>query len=254
MVNHFKAIFFDLDGTLRHSLPYGGEFFADALTQFGLRLSAEDRLLGHRWEHYYWAYSLELKADKQTYREENEEFWRNYTKRQLIAFGATNDQAAELGPKVSQYMEDFYRPKSVVPDDVKRVLPLLQKEGYILAVISNRELPFQQEIEELGLAPFFPFILAGGEVNAWKPEPDIFLHACQRLEVTPAESVYVGDNYFADAVGALNAGLLPVLYDPRGIFPDAGCPTIKSFDELPEVLKVQAQAILKKHPAGGDPA
>ena len=96
--------------------------------------------------------------------------------------------------------------------------------------------------------------MAGGEIHAWKPEPEIFLHACRQLSVTPAQAAYVGDNFFADAVGARNAGLLPVLYDPRGIFPDAGCPTIKSFDELSEVIKVQAQADLKKHSAGGDPA
>jgi putative hydrolase of the HAD superfamily len=247
--DHFKAIFFDLDGTLRHNLPSGGEFFADYIIQLGMPLSHEDRLLGHRWEHYYWAYSPDLKADKQIYREENGEFWRNYAKRQLIAFGASNVQAAELGPKVSQYMEEFYRPQSVVPDDVKRTLPILQEKGYKLAVISNRDVPFQQEIEELGLAPFFPFILAGGEVNAWKPEPDIFLHACRRLDVTPVESVYVGDNYFADVVGSRNAGLQPVLYDPRGIFPDAGCQTIKSFDDLPELLNDRLKAILKNHSA-----
>jgi HAD superfamily hydrolase (TIGR01549 family) len=218
-----------------------------------MQLSSEARLLGHRWEHYYWASSLELKDDKQTYHDENGEFWLHYAVRQLVAFGATTDQAAELGPKVSQYMEEFYRPKSVVPEDVKRVLPLLQNEGYKLAVISNRELPFQREIEELGLAPFFPFILAGGEVKAWKPEPEIFLHACRQLSVTPAQTVYVGDNFFADAVGARNAGLLPVLYDPRGIFPDAGCPTIKSFDDLPGIIKDQAQAILKNKAEGGDP-
>ncbi len=133
-------------------------------------------------------------------------------------------------------MEEFYRPQSIVPEDVKRLLPVLVEKGYKMAVVSNRSEPFQEEIEALGLAPYFAFALAGSEVNAWKPEPDIFYHACRRLEVTPAESVYVGDNYFADVVGARSAGLLPVLYDPRGIFPEAGCPIIKSFDDLPALL------------------
>ena len=66
----------------------------------------------------------------------------------------------------------------------------------------------------------------------WKPEPHIFVHACERLNVIPTEAVYVGDNYYADVVGARRAGLQPVLYDPRGIFPEPGCATIKSFDEL----------------------
>ena len=80
-------------------------------------------------------------------------------------------------------------------------------------------------------------VLAGGDVRMWKPEPYIFIHACERLNIAPTEAVYVGDNYFADVVGARRAGLLPVLYDPRGIFPDPGCPIIRSFPELTQLLK-----------------
>jgi HAD superfamily hydrolase (TIGR01549 family) len=231
-----KAVFFDLDGTLRHNLPSGGEFFADYISQLGLRVTREDRLRGFRWENFYWANSLDLKADREIYAGENGDFWRQYARRQLIAFGATNAQASDLLPKVTQYMEESYRPQSVVPEDVIRMLSKLMGSDYRMAVISNREKSFQEEVETLGLAPFFAFSLAGGEVNAWKPEPEIFFHACRRLEVTPTESVYVGDNYFADVVGSRSAGLQPVLYDPRGIFPEAGCPVIKSFDELPAIL------------------
>jgi hypothetical protein len=38
-------------------------------------------------------------------------------------------------------------------------------------------------------------------------------------------------------VGARRAGLQPVLYDPKFIFPDAGCITIRSFDELMPVIQ-----------------
>ena len=241
-----KAVFFDLDGTLRHNLPSGGEFFADYLIQLGLHVTDEDRLRGFRWENYYWANSLDLKADRQTYTGENGDFWRHYAERQLIAFGATNSQATDLVPKVTQYMEEFYRPKSVVPDEVMHMLPKLMDKGYKMAVISNREKPFQEEVESLGLAPFFSFSLAGGEVNAWKPDPEIFLHACNRLAVTPAESAYVGDNYFADVVGSRSAGFLPILFDPRGIFPEAGCPIIKSFEDLPALLLLPELEIVRK--------
>lgn len=235
--NGIKAIFFDLDGTLRHNLPSGGEVFANYAAQLGLRLSAEDRLRAARWEHFYWASSPDLKADIQKYRAENGEFWRNYSHRQLIAFGASSAQADELASSISAYMEDTYHPQSVIPEDVTRLLPALQKAGYRLAIISNRDKPYQQEIESLGLASFFDFSLAGGEVNAFKPEPEIFIHACGRADVTPAEAVYVGDNYFADVVGSRRAGLQPVLYDPRGLFPEAGCPVITSFDQLLSILE-----------------
>jgi hypothetical protein len=38
-------------------------------------------------------------------------------------------------------------------------------------------------------------------------------------------------------VGSRRAGLTPVLFDPVGIFPEADCTVIKSFDELNSVLK-----------------
>ena len=235
--NGIQAIFFDLDGTLRHNLPAGGDVLMDYASQLGLRLHHEDRLRAMRWEHYYWANSMDLKTDREIYPQENREFWQNYCRRQLVAFGASSGQAEELTPKISRYMEDAYRPKSVVPEDVLRLLPQLQQAGYSMAVISNREKPYQQEIESLGIAPYFVFSLAGGEVNAWKPEPDIFYHACKRMDIKPSQAVYVGDNYFADVIGARRAGLQPVLYDPRGIFPDAGCPVLARFDQLPTVLE-----------------
>jgi FMN phosphatase YigB (HAD superfamily) len=49
--------------------------------------------------------------------------------------------------------------------------------------------------------------------------------------------MYVGDNYFADVVGARSAGLRPVLYDPRGIYPYATCEVIQSFNQLADLLK-----------------
>ncbi len=229
-----KAIFFDLDGTLRHSLPAGGEFFADYAIQLGLHATDEDRLRALRWEHFYWANSADLKADKKAY-PDDQVFWKMYARRQLVALGASNAQADELAPLVTEHMALSYKPQSVVPGDVLRLLPAL-KETYTLGVISNREKPYGQEIESLGLSSFFELVLAGGEVSMWKPEPYIFVHACARLNIAPTEAVYVGDNYFADVVGARRAGLQPVLYDPRGIFPDPGCAKITSFDELTEVL------------------
>ena len=57
-----------------------------------------------------------------------------------------------------------------------------------------------------------------------------------KLELSPKETLYIGDNYFADVVGARNAGLAPLLYDPRGIFPEADCARMTSFTELGKFL------------------
>jgi FMN phosphatase YigB (HAD superfamily) len=232
-----QAIFFDLDGTLRHNLPSGGEVFANYALELGLDLSREDRLQGLRWEYSYWANSEDLKADRQIFSKQQREFWSHYSRRQLIALGASSAQTEELAPKITDYMEASYRPESVVPEEVKRTLAVLQIAGYKMAAISNRERPYQEEIESLGLSRYLAFSIAGGEVNAWKPDPEIFMHACLRANVSPSRAVYVGDNYFADVIGSRRAGLQPVLYDPGGLFPEATCPVLTSFEELPAVLK-----------------
>jgi FMN phosphatase YigB (HAD superfamily) len=57
------------------------------------------------------------------------------------------------------------------------------------------------------------------------------------LASSAEQTLYVGDNYFADVIGARRAGLQPVLYDPKGIFHDPGCPVITNFNDLQKVLK-----------------
>jgi len=73
-------------------------------------------------------------------------------------------------------------------------------------------------------------------VNAFKPDLAIFEEALRRAGTSAAQTIYVGDNYYADAVGARRAGLRPVLYDPSGLFPDPGCEVIVSFDQLTKLL------------------
>jgi HAD superfamily hydrolase (TIGR01662 family) len=236
--NGIKAIFFDLDGTLRHSVPSGGEVFTDYVIGLGLPVDEEARLRALRWEHLYWANSTDLRDDLLAHSADTENFWIEYSRRRLLALAASPAWAREFAPNVSRHMGEFYRPESIVPEDVRRTLPQLKEAGYILAVISNRDNPFQELLHEHGIGEFFDFSMAAGEVKVWKPDPGLFEHALRRVQLSPAEAIYVGDNYYADVVGSRRAGLRPVLYDPLGIFPDPDCPTIKSFDELNSIIKV----------------
>ena len=236
--NGIKAIFFDLDGTLRHSVPSGGEVFTDYVKTLGLQVDEESRLRAMRWEHFYWASSEDLRNDLLAHSAETENFWIEYSRRRLLALGASEDWAVEFASKISVHMGEVYKPDSIVPVDVRRTLPQLKEAGFILAVISNRDKPFQDLLEDHGIGEFFDFSMAAGEVNIWKPEPGIFAHGLQRVNLSAGEVMYVGDNYYADVVGARSAGLQPVLYDPLGIFPDADCTTIQSFDELNSIVKV----------------
>ena len=193
--NHrIKAVFFDLDGTLRHSVPSGGEVFTDYVITLGLPVSQEDKLRAMRWEHLYWANSPDLRDDLIAHSGESENFWIEYSRRRLVALGAEPTWALSYAPKVSMHMGAEYKPESVTPDDVRRALIQLKEAGYIMAVLSNRNDPFSRVLETHNISEFFDFSIAGGEVNAYKPEPGLFEHALQRANVTAGESSYEGAN------------------------------------------------------------
>ena len=64
---------------------------------------------------------------------------------------------------------------------VFQLLEYLKNEGYFTAVASStRSAVVMQQIEDAGLSKYFDRIIGGDMVTKSKPEPDIFLKACQR--------------------------------------------------------------------------
>ena len=234
-----KAILFDLDGTLRHHLPTGREVFTKYAISLGLPISEEDDHRAARWEHYYFANSPEIRSDKDKFlgeKFENEGFWVNFARRRLVALGCSPARAAELAPQFSAYMQKAYQPQVHIPAEAPVILTGLKEAGYVLGMVSNRDTSFDDQLEEMGLRACFHFTLAAGEINSFKPERAIFEEALRRAGSLAPETMYVGDNYFADVIGSRRAGLRPVLYDPQRVFPDADCEVIHSFRQLPALL------------------
>jgi HAD superfamily hydrolase (TIGR01549 family) len=232
-----KAIFYDLDGTLRNSQPAGRDLFAEHAIHLGLEITPEDRLRSARWEHAYWASSADLRADIDRYEKENQAFWRNYSLRQLRAMGCSESHASQYAPLLSDYMDSHYKPQDLLFDGVTETLSGLRENGYVLAVVSNRDKPFHEYLREKAILHYLHFALAAGEISSWKPDPEIFIQAARRADVSPCEAIYIGDNYYADIVGARQAGLIPVLFDPAGIFPEADCPVLKTHAQIFELLE-----------------
>ncbi len=235
-----KSVLFDLDGTLRHTVPTGDQVSLEYLRKSGFQISEEAALRAERWEHYYFASSPEIRSDMETFKE-NGKFWVNFARRRLIALGFHPREAEDLSTSVSAHMEKNYTPQAHVPTEVFPLLASLKESGYVLGVVSNREDPFHEELQSIKLDSYFHFTLAAGEVNSYKPESAIFEHAIAKAGTSASETIYVGDNYFADIIGSRRAGLIPVLYDPRGLFPEADCDVIKSFDEMPALIKAKMQ-------------
>ncbi len=167
---------------------------------------------------------------------DEEVFWKNYVTRQLIAYGCTTAEADLVSPAVFRYMANEYQPDDHIPAAVPTTLQTLQEAGFTVGVVSNRRESFREYLETVGLLGFVHFTLAAGEVNSWKPDPGIFQQALQLAAATAPEAIYVGDNYYADIVGAQRAGIRPVLLDPDLLFPDADCEVILGIEEVSSLL------------------
>ncbi|NOT87539.1 MAG: HAD family hydrolase [Lysobacter sp.] len=63
------------------------------------------------------------------------------------------------------------------------------------------------DLVAIGLDHHFAFQLGAREHGAAKPDPGIFLAACERLGCAPEEVLHVGDHIEMDVLGAARAGL-----------------------------------------------
>lgn len=234
--NGIQAILFDLDGTLRDNEPASFPTFLDYAERLGAEASPGARWHTTRWTYYYWAQSPELLDDSRMFGGHNDAFWTNYAARCLQVLGDSPENAWQKAPELHRFMKEEHQPQDCIPQDVPETLSTLNQAGFRLGVISNRDEPMDSYLEKIGLLPYLDLSLAAGEVGFWKPDARIFEHGVQRLGCFPAEVIYVGDNYYADILGAQQAGLKPVLVDAGGLFPEAGCPVIRSIGELLQVL------------------
>jgi len=114
------------------------------------------------------------------------------------------------------------------------VLAALRARGLVTGVVSNADGRVEALLRDRGLTQHLALVVDSHIEGVEKPDPEIFRRALGRLSLDAPRTLYVGDIYSIDAVGAWAAGLTPVLLDPLGGYPDADCATISALLELLE--------------------
>jgi len=229
MPQSIRVVFFDLDGTLIFHEPDSYEVIAAFCAEIGQPLSPEAWRRGRRVRHEYF---IDPVIRKQLTTLSRDEFWRQYNRHMLSAVGIQGD----LDPVVEEIGRRFagidveYR----CPEATLRTLAELRMKGYRLGLITNREDPerLNTQLDQVGLRLYLDWSVAAGEIGVSKPDPAIFHLALEQAGVPADQALYVGDNYWADVVGAQRAGLRVLLLDPHRLFPEAGCPVLDRFEDL----------------------
>jgi putative hydrolase of the HAD superfamily len=118
---------------------------------------------------------------------------------------------------IAEWRRGFNPPIGLCHQADGQAAPALERArdaGLIVGVISNSNGLVQRALEIAGLARHLAFVIDSRVVGISKPDPRIFALGLQAAGTAPEETVYVGDSYFVDVVGARQAGLGAVLFDP----------------------------------------
>lgn len=223
------TVLFDLDGTLVFHEPDSFDVLSQFCADIGQPLSAEVEHRGRRTRHEYFVDPVI--REKLTHFSPGE-FWQHFNRHLLSAIGIEGD-LDQLADEVTGRFAGLELAYECPPAGCE-TLAALRARGYALGLITNRDNVdgFYALLDEMKLRGWFDVTLASGEVGVRKPEPGIFYAALDRLGARAEHALYVGDNFWADVVGAQRAGVTPVLFDPYRLFPEAECLVLDRIDDL----------------------
>jgi putative hydrolase of the HAD superfamily len=221
----YTAVLFDMGYTLVHFKPSQEEIVQEALRAHGAeRTVAEiDAAVKTVWGEYFSeAATASFPATEEYDRQVQIELNRGLLVQLEVA--ADGDAVQAFGDALDSR---FSRPGVMRPyPEVVAVLAALRDQGYRLGIISNWSWNLRDRVAQVALDGFFELVWASAYAGCNKPHPGIFYQALAQMDLRPEHSLYVGDSYRHDVVGARNVGMDAALVDRNGSADDPDCPVI----------------------------
>jgi putative hydrolase of the HAD superfamily len=210
MTKRYKHVFFDLDKTLWDIDANSKEtltelYFNYQLSNYGVNDLEQFIGLFQKYNNYLWELYHQNKISKTALRSTRFK----YT---LRDFKVKN---TKLTRQLSEYFY-FYNPrKGILINHAKEVVTLLSKH-YTLHIITNGFDDIQHlKLKYSGIYSYFASIVTSNLAKASKPDLKIFEFALQMANADKENSIMVGDNAEADCLGAKNAGIHQVFFNPK---------------------------------------
>jgi putative hydrolase of the HAD superfamily len=158
-------------------------------------------------------------------------FWYLFYSHLLEEFGVHDDALRDALVDATRISANW---RDIRPGTRETLLRLGRR--YPLAVISNADGKIGDVLTRCGIADCFTAITDSGLVGYEKPHPAIFESALRGMDVAPEDSVYVGDMYSVDYLGATRAGMQAILFDVSGAYRKSGLPRVESLEGLEQKL------------------
>ena len=231
-----KAVFFDWFNTLADYHPPRQNVQAKACRELGIEVDKQKLPPGILLaDHYYIEENLRSPVKQRSPQEQVD----LYIQMQRIVMREVGlSPSDKLALSIVQEVGKLFANRSfTLFEDVPPGLEFLKERGLTVGIISNIEIDLLSVCQGLGIASLLDVIVTSQQVGSVKPHAPIFLAALEQAGVEASESVYVGDHYGTDVVGADKVGMQGVLLDRCGLFPHiTDCPRISTLAELAEYV------------------
>lgn len=194
----YKAICFDVDGTLYpedtlHKLMAPFIIFHPALNKKYSVMRKTFRLYQDKFEQLGLAKASMF--DKQV-------------AMMAKAVNVSEQKAKKLVAKYYDILERTYKRLGTVKNSAS-TLKKLKEKGYKVGVFSDW--PLYDKLKRLGVEQYVDYAASSDDIGMLKPNFKCFEYLLYNLKVKPNETLYVGDSYSKDIVGAADAGMDAVL-------------------------------------------
>lgn len=172
----FLAAVFDFDGLLVDSEPGWGRAEARLLARRGHAMTDEDRAatVGRSPDQSIAAYAARM--------------------------GLGPDAMPDLHAELLDLARDEYLAGFAVQDGAADLLALLRPAMPIALASNTGRALIDLALAATPLTPFFDAIVTADDVQRHKPAPDLYLLACERLGVRPADAIA-----FEDSIGGVQS-------------------------------------------------
>lgn len=236
-MRRFDVVLFDAGETLLRPEPSFPELIVRLLEARGLSVSHDHTWINSALGSVFRAMD-DLVVNREqfsTSAERSRAFWTEIYSRLLAELGVDDPDTEHA----TYLYEEFSNPEhyALFPD----ALPALRElaaHGYTLGIVSNFEAWLNTLLERLGIMTLMSVVVVSGVEGIEKPDPKIFRLALDRIDATPEQAVYVGDNPRIDVEAALSLGMGAVLVDRRGIHDGfRASPVVRSLEQIPAVIR-----------------